>query len=126
LHDFVRQPTILDYFVRESALLASTLARGAIMQEMISAQLWLRPDCNRAVARPDTLGFRRQLEKVALQRSASFLVRCRFGGPLVEDCVEKLENRGASKISQMMHLDDSCRHKVCRIDSSVGSRCCCI
>jgi hypothetical protein len=42
------------------------------------------------------------------------------------DCVEKLEIRGASKISQMMHVGDSSRRKVCRIDTSVGSRFCCI
>jgi hypothetical protein len=29
-----------------------------------------------------------------------------MGWPLVADCVEKLENREASKISQMMHVGD--------------------
>ncbi len=33
LHDFVRQPTIFDYFVRDARCWASTVARGAIMQE---------------------------------------------------------------------------------------------
>jgi hypothetical protein len=46
--------------------------------------------------------------------------------PFLTDCVEKLENRRASKISQMMHVGDSSRRKVCRIDTSVGIRFCCI
>jgi hypothetical protein len=46
--------------------------------------------------------------------------------PKSADCVEKLEIRGASKISQMMHVGNSSRRKVCRIDTSVGSRFSCI
>jgi hypothetical protein len=45
---------------------------------------------------------------------------------LLADCAEKLENRGASRISQIMHLGDFTGHKVCRIDTDVGSRFCCI
>jgi hypothetical protein len=44
--------------------------------------------------------------------------------PLLADCVEKLENRGTSKISQMMHVGDFSHRKVFRIDTSVSSRFC--
>ena len=78
LHDFVRRPTILDHFVRDSALLGLDACAGhnnaGIDTRTIVAQAQIATV--RSV-RPDTLGFRRHLEK-SPQRSASFLVRCRF------------------------------------------------
>jgi hypothetical protein len=53
----------------------------------------------------------------------SVVQKLAFGeGPLMADCVEKLQNRGASKIPQMIHVGDSSCRKVRRIDTSVGSR----
>jgi hypothetical protein len=55
------------------------------------------------------------------------MLRCVASGvqcPRLADIVEKLENRGASKISQMMHVGDFSRRKVFRIDTSVSSRFC--
>ena len=66
LHDFVRRPTILDHFVRDSALLGLDACAGhnnaGIDTRTIVAQAQIATV--RSV-RPDTLGFRRHLEKVA-------------------------------------------------------------
>jgi len=42
------------------------------------------------------------------------------GCPLLADCVEKLENRGASKISQMSHVGDSANARLRKTDTSVS------
>jgi hypothetical protein len=42
LHDFARQPTILGYLVRDSALLGLGACAGAIMQDLMPTQSWLR------------------------------------------------------------------------------------
>jgi hypothetical protein len=82
LHDFVRPPTILDYFVRDSALLGLDACAGrnnsGIDAHTIVAQA--QNAIERSV-RPDTLGFRRHLEKVAAALSAVPLPSCE--GPLL-------------------------------------------
>jgi hypothetical protein len=40
------------------------------------------------------------------------------------DCVKKLEDRGASKISQMMHVGISVAARLCRIDTRASGRFC--
>jgi hypothetical protein len=40
--------------------------------------------------------------------------------PFLADCVEKLENRGASKISQMSHVGASANAKLLKTDTSVS------
>jgi hypothetical protein len=45
-------------------------------------------------------------------------------GPLLADCVEKLENRAAPKISQMQCIDDFSRCNVLRIDTRASDRFC--
>lgn len=79
MHDFVRQPTILDYFVLDSALLGLDACAGRNHAGIDAHTIVAQPQ-NAIVrsVRPDTLGFRRQLEKVAAAL-ASFLVRCCFG-----------------------------------------------
>ena len=64
LHDFVRQPPILDYSCAIARSWASTLARGAIMQDAHTIVAQAQNAIVRSV-RPDTLDFRRHLEKVA-------------------------------------------------------------
>src|ERR1700704_1593485 len=66
LHDFVRQPTILDYFVRDCVAVGPRRLCGhnnaGIDTRTVVAQAQIATV--RSV-RPDTLGFRRHLEKVA-------------------------------------------------------------
>jgi hypothetical protein len=54
LRDFVRQPTILDYFVRDSALLGLDACARRHMQELMPAQLWQAQNAIVRSVRPDT------------------------------------------------------------------------
>jgi hypothetical protein len=40
------------------------------------------------------------------------------------DCVEKLENRGASKFSQMSHVDEFSHARLYKIDTGTSERFC--
>jgi hypothetical protein len=88
---------------------------GAVWRGVFPTAGVTPPNCAKAFAAPIlTSGFR-SLVHSGLK---SDVAPCR----LCADCVEKLEIRGASKISQLMHVGNSSRRKVCRIDTSVGGR----
>ena len=78
LHDFVRQLTILDYFVRDSALLGLDACAGRNNAGIDAHNVVQAQNASVRSVRPNTLDFRRHLEKVA-PHSASFVVRCRLG-----------------------------------------------
>ena len=78
LHDFVRQPTILDYFVRDSALLGLDACVGRNNAGIDAHNVAQAQNASVRSVQPNTLDFRRHLEKVA-PHSASFVVRCRLG-----------------------------------------------
>src|SRR6266702_8503581 len=77
-HDFVRQPTILDYFVRDSALLGRDACAGRNNAGIDAHNVVQTQNSSVRSVRPNTLDFRRHLEKVA-PHSASCVVRCRLG-----------------------------------------------
>ncbi|MDP9099571.1 MAG: hypothetical protein M3N48_11360 [Verrucomicrobiota bacterium] len=82
MYDFVRQPAILDYFVRDNALLGldgcAWLNNAGIDAHTIVAQA--QNAIVRSV-RPDTLGFRDHLEVAAVLNVVSGAVPLRSCGP---------------------------------------------
>ncbi len=65
LCDFVRQPTIFDYFVRDSALLGVDACAGRNHAEIAHTIVAQALNAIVRSVRPDTLGCRRHLERVA-------------------------------------------------------------
>jgi hypothetical protein len=107
LHDFVRQPTILDYFVRDSALLGLDACAGR-NDAGIDAHTIVAQALNAIVrsVRPDTLGFMRHLEKPP-QRLALFLVRCPFEVARGRSW-RKAAVRPSDEVRKLLPKTDSC------------------